>query len=211
MPSALQALEALKEGNRRFAEGEIQHVQDAVTQRREAFAERQAPVAAVLGCSDSRVPPEIIFDQGLGELFVIRVAGNIANPSQLGSVEFAVQVLGVRLVLVLGHTSCGAVQATLEGVLDPHGPPSPGLASIVEAIQPSVEPLVRETGSSGDLASELARLMPPSVVANVRQAVAVLRSGLAPAPAEADGRIRPILVTGAVYDVDTGKVAFLDD
>lgn len=203
MPTALEALATLKEGNRRFVEGVDQHVLDALAHRREAFAGGQAPAAVVLGCSDSRVPPEIIFDQGLGELFVIRVAGNIASPSQVGSVEFAVQVLGVRLVVVLGHTSCGAVSATLDALLQPDSAITPGMASIVDVIRPALAPVVAE-GSAG--AEPMLRA---AVEANVRASVAELRTGLSGARPGRGDEADPVLVVGAVYDVDTGSVDFL--
>ncbi|HSG47971.1 MAG TPA: carbonic anhydrase [Longimicrobiales bacterium] len=209
MPSARVALAALKAGNRRFVDGVPAHVQDAVTRRREALAGGQRPSAVVLGCSDSRVPPEVIFDQGLGELFVIRVAGNIANPSQVGSVEFAVQVLGVRLVVVLGHTGCGAVVATLEEILTPHGPPSPGMASIVDVIRPVVEPLVRESGVPGVPALDQRVLMDAAVEANVQAAVGHIREGVSPLPPEVEAERGPVVVVGARYDVDSGAVVFL--
>lgn len=210
MPSAREALTALKAGNCRFVDGVPEHVQDAVTRRRESLAGGQRPSAVVLGCSDSRVPPEVIFDQGLGELFVIRVAGNIANPSQVGSVEFAVQVLGVRLVVVLGHTGCGAVQATLEEILTPHGPPSPGMASIVDVIRPVVEPLARRTGIPGVPALDQPALMDAAVDANVRDAVGHIRRGISPLPPEVEAARGPVLVLGATYEVDSGAVVFLE-
>lgn len=210
MPTARQALDALKAGNRRFVEGVPEHVQDAVTRRREELAGGQRPAAVVLGCSDSRVPPEVIFDQGLGELFVVRVAGNIANPSQVGSAEFAVQVLGVRLVVVLGHTGCGAVQATLEEILTPHGPPSPGMATIVDIIRPVVEPLVRSCGIPGAPALGQRALMDAAVEANVRASADHIREGLSPLPAEVEAVRGPVMVVGATYHVDSGAVVFLD-
>src|SRR5512134_3181138 len=114
MISARDALERLREGNHRFA-GDVRSLDTLASQtRRRELATRQAPFAIVLGCSDSRVPAELVFDQGLGDLFVIRVAGNIVAPSQIGSVEFAAAQFGTRLVVVLGHSSCGAVTATIE-------------------------------------------------------------------------------------------------
>jgi len=207
MSPARNALAALKAGNLRFLEGARPRALDAVAARREALAAGQAPSAVVLGCSDSRVPPEIVFDQELGELFVIRVAGNIANPTQLGSVEFAVHALGVRLVVVLGHSGCGAVRAAVEEALG--GAPSPwqGLESIIHSIVPAIQDMVdrgREPGP--ELVEEL---MLPSVEANVRQAVRRLRAGLeADAPADSG---EGLMVVGAVYEVETGTVRFLED
>src|SRR6202034_596493 len=112
MVPALTALEALREGNRRFVED--LRAGGSGAGRRRALPRGQDPLAIVLGCSDARVPAEIVFDQGLGDLFVIRVAGNIVAPSQVGSVEFAAEAFGTRLVVVLGHSNCGAIHATLE-------------------------------------------------------------------------------------------------
>lgn len=141
----LQALERLREGNRRFAEGLLSLESLLTHARRKEQALTQEPFAIVLGCSDSRAPAEIVFDQGLGDLFVIRVAGNIAAPSQIGSIEFAAERFGVRLVVVLGHSRCGAVQATIDCLNRP-GRCSPALHAIVDRIRPAVQPLCR-TGS----------------------------------------------------------------
>src|SRR5262245_42480624 len=142
MISAREALERLREGNRRFA-ADLRSLDSSATQsRRRALTAGQEPFAIVLGCSDSRVPAEIVFDQGLGDLFVIRVAGNIVAPSQVGSVEFAAERFGTRLVVVLGHSSCGAIQATLEELGRPLADQSRHLRSIVDRIRPSVEALL---------------------------------------------------------------------
>ena len=142
MIAARQALERLQEGNRRFVAGRPGLGAAADEARRNELVEGQAPFAAILGCSDSRVPAEIVFDQGLGDLFVIRVAGNIVAPSLVGSVEFAADKLGTRLVVVMGHSGCGAVQATLDELERPSENRSPNLRSIVERIRPSIEPLL---------------------------------------------------------------------
>ncbi|MDA9961614.1 carbonic anhydrase, partial [Opitutales bacterium] len=141
MLPAKEALDRLKKGNKRFAEGKesLRAVPDP--NKREALIEGQDPLAIILGCSDSRAPAEIIFDHGLGDLFVIRVAGNIVAPSQIGSIEFAAERFGTSLVVVLGHSRCGAVRATLEELEHPHEHRSPNLGSIVESIIPSVKPL----------------------------------------------------------------------
>ena len=136
--SPQDALRRLKEGNDRFATGAPSIDSSANHLRRIALSQRQEPFAIVLGCSDSRVPAEFIFDQGLGDLFVIRVAGNIVAPSQVGSVEFAVERFGTSLVVVLGHSTCGAVLATLEQLLRPTEQQSPNLRSIVDRVRPSV-------------------------------------------------------------------------
>jgi carbonic anhydrase len=139
MTTGRDALERLREGNRRFVatgQGGADVLSPAA---RTELAKGQAPFAVVLGCADSRVPPEIIFDQGLGDLFVVRVAGDIAASSQIGSLEFAVQEFGTPLVVVLGHTRCGAVTATAESVRGSGGEPSPGLRAIVDRVRPAVE------------------------------------------------------------------------
>src|SRR5436190_4197111 len=146
MMPGYEALMRLQQGNRQFV-ANIGDTAPALSQtRRLALAEGQQPFAIVLGCSDSRVPAELIFGQGFGDLFVIRLAGNIVAPSQVGSVEFAAELFGIRLAVVLGHTQCGAVTATLQALRGPRGSESPNLRSIVERIRPSVEPLVRAGG-----------------------------------------------------------------
>ena len=142
MISAREALERLREGNRRFASGVRSTDMLASQTRRSELAAGQEPFAIILGCSDSRVPAEIIFDQGLGDLFVIRVAGNIVAASQIGSVEFAADRFGTPLVVVLGHSRCGAVLATLEELMRPREKQSRNLRSIVDRIRPSVEALL---------------------------------------------------------------------
>src|SRR5678810_1427672 len=140
MLNAREALEKLREGNQRFA-NDVRKVDGSFSMRRASLVDRQFPFAIVLGCSDSRVPAELVFDQGVGDLFVIRVAGNIVAPSQVGSVEFGVERFGTSLVVVLGHSSCGAILATLEQLLQPTEQRSPHLRSIVDRVRPSVAPL----------------------------------------------------------------------
>jgi carbonic anhydrase len=166
------------------------------------FAARQEPLAVILGCSDSRVPVEVVFDQGFGDLFVIRVAGNIVAPSQIGSVEFAAERLGTRLVVVLGHTRCGAVQATLED-LQQAQPQSWNMSSIVSRIRPSVEGLL-----ATDLKHDHAALVTQAVRANVRASVNHLRHGseVLEHLLRADG----LQIVGAEYSLDTGVVDFFD-
>src|ERR1700704_4096880 len=142
MLSAREALERLREGNRRFVAGVSSRATVTSPARRSELVASQEPFAILLGCSDSRVPAELVFDQGLGDLFVIRVAGNIVAPSQIGSVEFAAARYGTRLVVVLGHSNCGAVLATLEELGRPSEDQSRNLRSIVDRIRPSVEPLL---------------------------------------------------------------------
>ena len=199
MISARAALERLREGNARFAAD----VSRRVTSRRKRreLAAGQAPFAIVLGCSDSRVPAEIVFDQGLGDLFVIRVAGNIVAPSQVGSVEFAAERFETRLVLVLGHSSCGAIVATLEQLQRPSTEQSPGLRSIVDRIRPAVEGLLDDCGSPDAVLREAIR-------ANIRLATKQLRHGseILEHLIEHEG----LLVVGAEYSLDSGVVAFFD-
>ena len=176
----------------------------ALTARRAELMAGQEPFAVILGCSDSRVPPEIVFDQGLGDLFVIRGAGNIATPSEIGSVEFAAQHLGTRLVVVMGHTRCGAVRAALEDLEPSGGARSPNLGSIVDRIRPSVERLM-----TTDSREDLDAVLRSAVRANVRVSVETLHreSEIIARLVEDAG----LLVVGAEYDLETGLVHFLDD
>jgi len=203
MTSATEALERLREGNRRFVAGAPSRARLPEPTDRRELVEGQEPFAVVLGCSDSRVPVEVVFDQGLGDLFVIRVAGHVVAPSQIGSVEYAVEQLGTRLVVVLGHTGCGAVQATLDVLQQSAETPSRNLGSIVDRIRPAVE---------GLLATELRRdreaLARQAVRANVRVAANALRHGseLLERRIENDG----LLVVGAEYELETGVVELFD-
>lgn len=203
MISALEALDRLREGNRRFVAGERSLAALASGARRDEFVEWQEPFAVVLGCSDSRVPVEIVFDQGLGDLFVIRVAGNVIAPSQIGSVEFAAEKFRTRLVVVMGHTRCGAIQATLEELQRPTENQSPNLRSIVERVRPAVESLL-----ATDLRRDPAALAREAVRANVRVAASDLRHGSAILERliQRDG----LLVVGAEYSLETGLVDFFE-
>ncbi len=202
MTTALEAIERLKEGNRRFVAGRRRS--GAVSpNRRMRLTDGQNPFAAILGCSDSRVPAELVFDQGLGDLFVVRVAGNVAAPSQVGSVEFAADKFGIELVVVLGHTRCGAVEATLEELDHPAGNPSANLGAILNRIRPAVRSLPDMAPDADH--DTLAR---QAVRANVRAQVAVLTQG-----SEILGRLVEtgrLTVVGAEYDLATGEVEFLD-
>jgi len=194
MKSAREALEHLREGNRRF-------VSDV--RRPGELAKTQQPHTIVLGCADSRVPAEIVFDQGLGDLFVIRVAGNIVAPSQVGSVEFAAAKFGTRLVVVLGHSECGAILATLEELRQPVESQSRNLRSIVDRVRPSVEPLLKT-----ELRHDENALVREAVRANVRASVDHLRHGSE--ILEQLIRDDNLVVMGAEYSLDTGVVEFLD-
>lgn len=193
-----QALERLMEGNRRFREPSTTAAPRAWDPRRAEEAQR--PFAIVLGCSDSRTPVEILFDQGLGDLFVVRVAGNIVAPSLVGSVEFAASQFGTRLVVVMGHTRCGAVTATVNAIQSGLGPESRNIRSITDRIAPHVEGLVRTADPN--------TLLRDAVLANVRASVDHLRhaSPLLERLVSA-GRV---VVVGALYELETGRVEFLD-
>jgi len=202
MHRALEALRRLREGNRRFAANLHLHQPiDAV--RRAQLTAGQEPFAIILGCSDSRVPAEIVFDLGLGDLFVIRVAGNIVAPSQVGSVEFAAERFGTRLVVVLGHSKCGAVQAALEQLAAPSDRPAKNLMSIVDRITPSIAGLMQT-----DLRRHPDQLMEQAVRSNIRASASHLRHGseILERLIQSDG----LLVVGAEYSLETGVVDFFD-
>lgn len=202
MHSAREALQRLQEGNGRFAtDTQRKGVHMGLAQRADP-ARAQAPFAIILGCSDSRVPAEIVFDQGLGDLFVIRVAGNIVAPSQVGSVEFAAAQFGTRLVVVLGHTGCGAVMATIEELRRPAAVQSPNLRSIVDRIRPTVEDLLGDGRLDGE------ELLRRSVRANVRASANQLRQG----SKILEDLIRDdrLVIVGAEYSLETGVVEFFD-
>ena len=203
MISAHEALERLREGNRRFVADVRDHGEPGGPSRRSELVDGQAPFAIVLGCSDSRVPAEIVFDQGLGDLFVIRVAGNIVAPSQVGSVEFAADRFGTPLVVVLGHSRCGAVLATLEELERPSASRSPNLRSIVDRIRPSVESLL-ELGPAPDAETLVSR----AVRANIRASADHLRHGSQ--VLEYLIHRGELLVVGAEYFLETGVVEFFD-
>jgi carbonic anhydrase len=201
---ATAALQRLREGNARFAANARGAGTLITAARRAKLTAAQEPIAIVLGCSDSRVPVELVFNQGPGELFVIRVAGNIVAPSLIGSVEFAADRFGTRLVVVLGHSSCGAIAATIEELHRPAPNPSPNQRAIVDRIRPGVERIVASHEAQGALAVEHA-----AMTANVRASVDQLRRGSAVIEKliASDG----LVVTGAWYSLETGKVEFLDD
>ncbi|RPI57561.1 MAG: carbonic anhydrase, partial [Acidobacteria bacterium] len=172
--------------------------------RRNQVAAAQRPFAIVLGCSDSRVPAEIVFDQGLGDLFVIRVAGNIVAPSQIGSVEFAAEQYGTRLVVVLGHSQCGAILATIEQLKRPTANQSKNLHSIVDRVRPSVEPLLATAFRNDEDA-----LVRDAVRANVRMSVGHLRHG-SEVLEQLIGN-GSLVIVGAEYSLETGVVEFFED
>lgn len=202
MMSAHEALARLRKGNSRFVDGIDQSTAQSLARRSELI-EVQEPFAIILGCSDARVPAEIVFDQGIGDLFVIRVAGNIVAPSQIGSVEFAASAFGTRLVVVLCHSQCGAVQATLRELEQPTENRSPNLRAIVDRIRPSVQSLL-ETDEPPNRDALLRR----SIRANCRASADRLRHGsrILEDLIETDG----LLVVGAEYSIENGMVDFFD-
>ena len=203
MISATEALSRLREGNHRFTSSASAASALTGPSRRVELAAGQEPFAIILGCSDSRVPAEIVFDQGLGDLFVIRVAGNIVAPSQVGSVEFAAARYGTRLVVVLGHSQCGAILATLEELQRPAENQSRNLRSIVDRVRPSVEGLL-----ATHLKDDVDALVSQAVRANIRASADHLRHGseLLEQLIHDDG----LLVVGAEYSLETGVVGFFD-
>jgi len=202
MISAKEAIDRLKEGNKRFVSDS--QLMESLTnpERRVELASGQEPFAIILGCSDSRVPAEIVFDFSLGHLFVIRVAGNIVAPSQVGSIEFAAEQFGTRLVVVLGHKNCGAVAATLEELKHPTENRSPNLGAIVDRIRPAVEPLISASIDEVELLRQAVR-------ANVRASVSQLKRGseILETLVGDDG----LHIVGAEYSLKTGVVDFFDD
>lgn len=203
MITASEALKVLKEGNQRFIAGVRSIDVIAKQMQRSDFLKNQAPFAIILGCSDSRVPAEIVFDQGLGDLFVIRVAGNIVAPSQVGSVEFAVERFGTPLVVVLGHSMCGAVVATLDELEHPSENQSTNVLSIVNRIRPTVEPLFNT-----DLRNNPDKLLETAIRANIRSATNHLRHGSQ--MLEQLILKEKLTIVGAEYSLETGEVDFFD-
>jgi carbonic anhydrase len=199
--SAREAMARLVMGNQRYMQN-VRSV-DSMLSHSRRDVQSQSPFAIVLGCSDSRAPAEVVFDQGLGDLFVIRVAGNIVAPSQVGSVEFAAERFGTRLVVVMGHSSCGAIEAALEAVMRKAGPASRNLMSIVDRVRSSIESLV-----TTELANDPVRLRREAVRANVRASAAHLRHS-----SEIIERLvlrEGLVVVGTELDLTTGEVAFFD-
>ncbi len=196
MIPALEALEKLKVGNVRFVAGE-----SAELHRTHKLVDNQEPFAVVLGCSDSRVPPEIVFDQGVGDMFVIRIAGNIVTPLELGSVEFAAVKFGPRLVVVMGHTCCGAVQATIETLAS-------GQTAATADLSAGMKTIVEHIGVSVDFEADSDAVVDQTIEANVRNSVRSLReqSQVLIDLTNDDG----MMIVGAVYDISTGVVEFID-
>jgi carbonic anhydrase len=203
MIPATEALALLREGNRRFVMNQLRSASTSHYERRLSLVSGQEPFAVVLGCSDSRVPAELVFDQGFGDLFVIRVAGNIVAPSQVGSVEFAAARFSTRLVVVVGHSQCGAVTAAVEELLGRSTTESRNLRSIVDRVRPSVEGVL-----AGRPVQDIDALVRDAVRANVRASANHLRHGSE--LLERLIREEGLLVVGAEYSLDTGIVTFFD-
>ena len=204
MIAAKEALALLRSGNQRFVSEDSSRDNFESRARRLALTAGQEPFATILGCSDSRVPVEIVFDQGLGDLFVIRVAGNIVAPSLIGSVEFAAEQFGTRLVVVLGHSSCGAVKATLQQLLSPVENQSRNLRSIVDFIRPGIQGLL-----TTDLRLDRERLLREAVRVNIIASVNHLRHGSQ--IIETLIQDAGLMVIGAEYSLETGVVDFFDE
>ncbi|OLF37628.1 MULTISPECIES: carbonic anhydrase [unclassified Psychrobacter] len=200
-----EALELLKQGNARYVDSLTNT--DPCMQRRPELISDQDPLAIILGCSDARVPVEIVFDQGLGDLFVIRVAGNVVAPSQIGSIEFAAEKFGTKLVVVLGHSHCGAVTACVEALINPEQNYTPNLQSIVDRIRPSVYNL-HELATANGQDVDADELLERSISANVRMSVSQLKHGSR--ALEDLTNSGQLLIVGAEYDLKTGKVRFLE-
>ena len=203
MIPAIEALNQLREGNQRYANGIPGMGMKNCQAERMKLVSGQQPRAVILGCSDSRVPAEIIFDQGLGELFVIRIAGNVAATSQIASVEFAVTEFQTRLVVVMGHSHCGAIQATLSSIENGGEAPSPNLGSIINRIRPVIQPLLGggNTDNSDDLIKRAIR-------ANVCASVDELQHGSR--IIEDHVRNEGLMIVGAEYSLETGEVDFFE-
>lgn len=196
-----KALKKLKAGNQRFVLGTTIHDIDSISSQRISALQAQQPFAVILGCSDSRVPAELVFDQGLGDLFVIRVAGNVVAPSQIGSVEFAVTMFGSPLVIVLGHSDCGVIHASLAAMKTPGETKSINIQSIVRRVKPAIEPLVMHGGLDQVNIND-------AVKANVKRSVSQLLNSSEIIESRVESGL--LQVSGAFYDLKTGAVEFYD-
>jgi len=203
MITPADALRELREGNRRFVAGDIGAESLARRAHQAGLSEGQSPFAIILACSDSRVPVELVFDQGFGDLFVIRVAGNVVAPSQVGSIEYAASQFGTRLVVVLGHSNCGAVVATLKELSLQQTHRSPNLRAIVDRIRPAIEPMMaRHEGDDEDT------LVKAAVRANILASVERLSHGSLILEKLVDQD--DLAIVGAEYSIETGNVDFFD-
>lgn len=204
MTSPNDALNALREGNRRFAAGEIDAESLARRTHQAGMSDGQNPFAIILACSDSRVPVELVFDQGLGDLFVIRVAGNVVAPSQIGSVEFAASQFGTRLVVVLGHSNCGAVVAAIKELSLEKTHRSPNLRAIVDRVRPAIEPAIAALDGADEKS-----LVEAAVRANILASVDGLLHGSR--FLEQLVEAGELVIVGAEYSIESGKVEFFDE
>jgi len=202
--NALEALKDLKEGNTRFVHDVNGNDIETNAAQRNALVEKQEPKAIILGCADARVPAEIVFDQNLGDLFVVRVAGNIVRPTQIGSIEYAVSHLGTRLIVVLGHSNCGAVAATVDSVVSSSPAPSPGLDSLISEITPAVKIIMdnNEGIETSDLIAKSVRENVSHSVKNLESKSEILKEFI---------QNESLLVVGAEYALETGAVDFFDN
>jgi carbonic anhydrase len=203
MISATDALERLRDGNRRFISDEVSEEVSAIRKHRAGAAAPQSPFAIILACSDSRVPTELIFDQGIGDLFVIRVAGNIVAPSQIGSIEYAAKQFGTRLVIVLGHSNCGAIIATLRELALKESHRSPNLRAIVDRIRPALDSVLEEYYDAEDEA-----VVASCVRANVQASVDGLQHGSL--ILEKLIEAKELNIIGAEYSIETGYIDFFE-
>jgi len=196
--SAKEALRKLKDGNKRFLIGDHQTNKSASIQRLQEVSTGQNPSAIILSCSDSRVPVEIVFDQGLGDLFVARVAGNVVNSELIGSLEFAAQEFGTKLIVVMGHTSCGAVSATLAEVKNPSENISPNLKAIVDQVRPCVEEVMKDEKDENAIINKSVRANISLSIEKLKQSSPFIQNS-------------PVSIIGAEYSLETGVVDFFDD
>ena len=203
MISATDALERLRDGNRRFISNEVSEEVLAIREHRAGAAAPQNPFAIILACSDSRVPTELIFDQGIGDLFVIRVAGNIVAPSQIGSIEYAAKQFGTRLVVVLGHSNCGAIIATLRELALKESHRSPNLRAIVDRIRPALDSVLEEYYDVEDEA-----VIASCVRANIQASVDGLQHGSL--ILEQLIEAKELNIIGAEYSIETGYIDFFE-
>ena len=203
MISATDALERLRDGNRRFISDEVSEEVSAIRKHRAGAAAPQSPFAIILACSDSRVPTELIFDQGIGDLFVIRVAGNIVAPSQIGSIEYAAKQFGTRLVVVLGHSNCGAIIATLRELALKESHRSPNLRAIVDRIRPALDSVLEEYYDVEDEA-----VIASCVRANIQASVDGLQHGSL--ILEQLIEAKELNIIGAEYSIETGYIDFFE-
>ena len=191
-----EALQKLMDGNKRFVSGTLAQ-KDLSAKKREELAKGQKPFATVLTCSDSRVPPELLFDQGLGDIFVVRVAGNVVDPIALGSIEYAAEHLGSPLVLILGHSKCGAVKATLES----KGKPEGNIGAIVKKIMPAVDAAKKKGGTQDEILETAIKENVKNVYADVMK-----NSKIIPHLVE-EGKL---MIVAGEYDITTGKIEMIE-